>query len=129
MKPFNHFESLMHRYILKSIILYFKCNPKEKFTCRSGQCIPLGERCDKTMDCEDKSDEMNCWQIKIMEDQYIKDDAPENYTYQSKLNIDVWWNVIDIVEVNEPQVSIQSLPVRSFLPCETERRIFRREMV
>ena len=92
--------------ILKSIILYFKCNPKEQFTCRSGHCIPLGERCDKTMDCEDKSDEMNCWQIKIMEDQYIKDDAPENYTHQSKLKIDVWWNIIDIVEVNEPQVSI-----------------------
>ena len=57
------------------------------------------------MDCQDKSDEMNCWQIKINEDQYIKDDAPENYTFQSKLDIDVWWNVMDIVEVNEPQVS------------------------
>ena len=41
-----------------------------------------------------------------MENQYIKDDAPENYTCQSKLKIDVWWNVIDVVEVNEPQVSI-----------------------
>ena len=48
---------------------------------------------------------MNCWQIKINKDQYIKDDAPENATYQSKLDIDVWWNILDIIEVNEPQVS------------------------
>ena len=63
------------------------------------------ERCDKTTDCQDKSDEMNCWQIKINKDRYIKDDAPENATYRSKLDIDVWWNILDIIEVNEPQVS------------------------
>ncbi|XP_052573959.1 low-density lipoprotein receptor-related protein 8 isoform X7 [Peromyscus californicus insignis] len=37
------------------------CAPAAQFTCRSGECIHLGWRCDGDRDCKDKSDEADCW--------------------------------------------------------------------
>ena len=31
-----------------------------QFQCRSGQCIPAGDRCDGVYDCYDHTDEYNC---------------------------------------------------------------------
>ncbi|XP_013377134.1 PREDICTED: low-density lipoprotein receptor-related protein 8 isoform X7 [Chinchilla lanigera] len=36
------------------------CAPSTQFTCRSGECIHLGWRCDGDRDCKDKSDEADC---------------------------------------------------------------------
>ncbi|XP_052032893.1 low-density lipoprotein receptor-related protein 8 isoform X6 [Apodemus sylvaticus] len=36
------------------------CVPTAQFTCRSGECIHLGWRCDGDRDCKDKSDEADC---------------------------------------------------------------------
>ncbi|ERE82995.1 low-density lipoprotein receptor-related protein 8 [Cricetulus griseus] len=36
------------------------CVPTTQFTCRSGECIHLGWRCDGDRDCKDKSDEADC---------------------------------------------------------------------
>ncbi|XP_028744207.1 low-density lipoprotein receptor-related protein 8 isoform X3 [Peromyscus leucopus] len=36
------------------------CAPAAQFTCRSGECIHLGWRCDGDRDCKDKSDEADC---------------------------------------------------------------------
>ncbi|XP_036019649.1 low-density lipoprotein receptor-related protein 8 isoform X13 [Mus musculus] len=36
------------------------CAPTAQFTCRSGECIHLGWRCDGDRDCKDKSDEADC---------------------------------------------------------------------
>ncbi|XP_021107711.1 low-density lipoprotein receptor-related protein 8 isoform X13 [Heterocephalus glaber] len=36
------------------------CTPSTQFTCRSGECIHLGWRCDGDRDCKDKSDEADC---------------------------------------------------------------------
>ena len=35
------------------------CN-KDEFTCLSGTCVSLSQRCNLIADCEDHSDEMNC---------------------------------------------------------------------
>ncbi|XP_059081415.1 uncharacterized protein LOC131879190 [Tigriopus californicus] len=43
------------------------CSPDE-FTCNSGACIPLRERCDTDIDCEDKSDEYGCSYLKLGDD-------------------------------------------------------------
>ena len=40
-----------------------QCYPG-KFTCDSGQCIQLEERCNIELNCEDKTDEYNCAKIK-----------------------------------------------------------------
>ncbi|KAM5248297.1 low-density lipoprotein receptor-related protein 8 isoform 2-T2 [Ctenodactylus gundi] len=36
------------------------CAPATQFTCRSGECIHLGWRCDGDRDCKDQSDEADC---------------------------------------------------------------------
>ena len=47
-----------------SILLTFsQCHPG-KFSCDSGQCIPLEERCNIELNCEDRTDELNCAGIK-----------------------------------------------------------------
>ncbi|XP_040564481.2 uncharacterized protein [Lepeophtheirus salmonis] len=40
------------------------CYP-EKFTCDSGSCIPVAEKCDTIVTCEDESDEQNCSYLKF----------------------------------------------------------------
>ena len=58
-------------------------------------------------DCHDKSDENFCWQINLDEHSYLfQSDAPEDPSGQNTLEVGVWFEIMDIVEVNEPEVSI-----------------------
>lgn len=34
-----------------------------EWRCGGGQCIPEASRCDLVLDCEDRTDEMNCGQL------------------------------------------------------------------
>lgn len=52
-----------------------KCFP-DQFTCDSGLCIPLVNRCDINTDCDDKSDEKNCRYID-MDSYYAKELLPK----------------------------------------------------
>lgn len=36
------------------------CKIGSEFTCGNGICIPIEQRCDKKMNCNDGSDERNC---------------------------------------------------------------------
>ena len=51
-----------------------QCYPG-KFTCGSGICIPLEERCNIKLNCEDQSDEKDCAGIDIGAE-YLKDKIP-----------------------------------------------------
>ena len=58
-----------------SIPLTFSmCYPGE-FTCDSGQCIPLEDRCNIELNCEDQADEYNCAAIKTG-NEYGKENIP-----------------------------------------------------
>ena len=57
------------------------------------------------MDCNDRSDEHNCTQIRLEKDKYIKEYAPSNPSGSGKLKIGVTFDVTKIVEINEPKVS------------------------
>ena len=37
-----------------------KCASNE-FQCKSGQCLKMSSRCNRKIDCDDKSDELNCF--------------------------------------------------------------------
>ncbi|XP_046437149.1 basement membrane-specific heparan sulfate proteoglycan core protein-like isoform X37 [Daphnia pulex] len=37
-----------------------KC-PGKQFQCKSGQCLKMSARCNRKIDCDDKSDELNCF--------------------------------------------------------------------
>ena len=51
-----------------------QCYP-DKFTCRSGHCIPLEDRCNVDYDCKDSSDERDCQTLQLNDD-YIKELLP-----------------------------------------------------
>uniref|UniRef100_A0A286XWL6 LDL receptor related protein 8 n=1 Tax=Cavia porcellus TaxID=10141 RepID=A0A286XWL6_CAVPO len=46
------------------------CAPSTQFSCRSGECIYLGWRCDGDHDCKDKSDEADCLLATCREDEF-----------------------------------------------------------
>ena len=81
-----------------------KCNPTKEFTCSNGDCISLEKRCNERTDCNDRSDEYNCQQIKIDKHSYRKTYVPINPTEEGPLKIVVGFDVIDIVEINEAEV-------------------------
>ena len=39
--------------------------PSEMFTCKSGGCIPLANKCNSRVDCEDGSDELSCSYLQV----------------------------------------------------------------
>ena len=58
------------------------------------------------MNCIDGSDEQSCEPIEIDEDNYIKAIIPcSNKDEKHKLKVHVWFDVMDVVEVNEPEVN------------------------
>ena len=44
------------------------CKEDGEFTCDDGQCIVMGERCDRIADCRDGSDERGCKLFSLLED-------------------------------------------------------------
>ena len=50
-----------------------------QYTCDSGNCIILSSKCDTNIDCEDKSDEINCAYMKLPSN-YAKELIPERNT-------------------------------------------------
>ena len=63
----------------------------------------MDKRCDKKTDCEDGTDEQSCDMVKLNEDNYRKTNVPVN-NYAGKQEIAIWFDVMDIAEVNEPEV-------------------------
>ena len=43
---------------------FSQCYPN-KYTCNSGHCVPLHQKCNTEINCEDKSDEYNCKYLKF----------------------------------------------------------------
>ena len=59
-------------------LTFSQCYPN-KFTCESGHCISLEDRCDIAYDCKDQTDEKDCDKTHIKDD-YIKEDLPVSIT-------------------------------------------------
>ncbi|XP_023348145.1 uncharacterized protein LOC111716869 [Eurytemora carolleeae] len=45
--------------------LTFTSCPEESFTCSSGECIPLANKCNSKIDCTDESDESQCNYLQV----------------------------------------------------------------
>ena len=57
------------------------------------------------MDCNDETDEDSCELMLIDEGKYRKSNVPASQINEGKLEIGVWFDVMDVAEVNEPEVS------------------------
>ena len=73
-----------------------KCEFGTEFTCRSGRCISINKRCNKIKDCNDGSDEVNCFMIRF----------PQNYdnVYQANANDNIKtkvWTQITIQNIDK----------------------------
>ena len=78
-------------------LTFSQCYP-DKFTCDSGQCIPLVDRCNIELNCEDETDEYNCAGIRTGNG-YAKGKIPVSLT-----------NEPSIIFIN---VSLLALPIIS----------------
>ena len=61
-------------------LTFTQCYPG-KFTCDSGHCIPIEDRCNTAHNCKDHTDEENCENMKI-KDGYVKEILPVSETQE-----------------------------------------------
>lgn len=61
------------------------CYPN-RYTCDSGQCIDLARRCDTVNDCDDESDEVDCFYLQFPST-YQSEIAPKNLDRDSPLYV------------------------------------------
>ena len=84
---------------------------ESKYTCNDGQCIPQDFRCDGKVQCDDSSDESSC-SFFILDDgnfQYYNKDMvpPPPQNSEEKLEVDIFINIENIIEINEVEEFIQ----------------------
>ena len=61
-------------------LTFSQCYP-DKFTCSSGQCVALKDRCNDEYDCNDETDEYDCLNTRIqIMDGYMKEMVPVSKT-------------------------------------------------
>ena len=87
------------------------------FTCDNGECVPMSVRCDKGIDCMDKSDEKNCKRVVLDEANYIKDEPPKKADIKVKVEL---LNIIDIAEKD----SVFQSQFKIYMKWFDERLIF-----
>ena len=82
-----------------------------EFTCNNGQCVSMRDRCDHYPDCDDKSDEIGCNLLNIIEG-YNKKVPPfkkEKFsdTPITPINVDVSMRLLNIVSMDEVENRIE----------------------
>lgn len=102
---------------------------ENEFTCWSGDCIKMEERCDNAFDCNDKSDENNC-QLLVLEESYKSSVPPVVTTLENggarsviPVFVNVTVNLIDILVIHEKENEIQ-VRIRAFLEWYEARAKF-----
>ena len=82
-----------------------------EFTCDSGDCVKIEERCDQLPDCSDMSDERGC-QLVILQEGYNKEVppivklSPTNNTIMP-VHVNVSINLLKVVTIHEAEHDIE----------------------
>ena len=70
---------------------------EDEFSCKDGTCVSKWNRCDKTYDCYDESDELNCDYV-VFPSKYDSLTPPRNSSKRTLLNISI--KIIRILDIN-----------------------------
>ena len=73
------------------------CTFPTEFTCDSGQCIDIKQRCDEQQDCSDGSDEKSCQAISVPSS-YNKANAPTKANAQLLINVQANVTKINLID-------------------------------
>ena len=78
----------------------------DQYTCNNGLCVDLVSRCNGQVDCEDKSDELEC---RIMEENktYKKHLPPPPKHNKTKLTVEISIEVINMGGIDEIESSVE----------------------
>ena len=78
----------------------------DQYTCNDGLCVSLMSRCDGEVDCEDKSDELDC---RIMEESktYKKHLPPPPKHKETKLEVETSIEVINVGGIDEIESAVE----------------------
>ena len=103
LKQDNAYCNKQKGYVVK--LTFSQCYPN-KFTCSSGHCVALKDRCNIDYDCKDETDEHDCikTQIQIMDD-YIKEMVPVSKTREPCIAY------INISINNFPEISTKNIRI------------------
>ena len=80
----------------------FQCNASQ-FTCDAGNCIDIGKRCNKFIDCKDHSDENYCDIVDFGKSYSTQTPPRENYVHQTKVEVNLI--ILWIRNINELEMS------------------------
>ena len=82
------------------------CDKDGEFTCDDGQCIMMEQRCDRKLNCRDKSDEIGCGNV-LFGKSYNKEVPPSSpLGWSSPLNVSISINLLQVVDIKEEENSI-----------------------
>ena len=84
----------------------FQCQLNQ-FTCQSGECIPIGRRCNQIIDCEDFSDENHCKRIGHHGLTYKKK-IPPKLSENQKLKVSIGITLESLSQINELNMMFRS---------------------
>ena len=85
-------------------ITFLAC-PSDEYTCWDGTCVKIDDVCNGKMDCNDKSDEIDCKSIKF-DNAYFKNLPPPPFkTMSNEDKTPIWLDmiVLSVLELNEIQ--------------------------
>ena len=91
-----------------------------EFTCSDGNCVGMEERCDQVLDCDDKSDELNC-RIVVLEESYRKTAPPLGLRLVNKkrqvipTDVEVSITLLDISAIRE---AVNEIDIKFILELE-----------
>ena len=72
---------------------------EDEFNCHNGYCVSMSQRCDRILDCPDRSDEIECNLIHF-HDAYLKE-IPPSPKFGQTLQVNVTLNLLSILEIRE----------------------------
>ena len=102
---FTNFSCTDPNQHFRTLLLHLDVKQPGYFCCDHGKCINSEGRCDKTFNCDDKTDEKNCEMVQLNNEMYNREQIPPiQYGINTDIhntNIEASATVLEILDINE----------------------------